>query len=290
MSNHNKIYVFFTALLISNFSLARIHDFETTHLKSTGGAGVGSILLEESAFLNPASISFYGLSSAYFQKDSLKTTDNQNGSYADKSNYGVVLAQGTPNMSGTFSYTNQKEDNETRKRFGISLSGPVGKGSAMGFSTRKSTDLNTSTNKTTEYYQTVFGVTHYINDQVTLGVVAYDPFKSKAHETKAMVGLQAGLLEYISAVIDIGADYTSSEISKKTIVKGGLQVKLLDDFYLRFGGFNDKIKSERGEGMGIAWIQPKLAFELALKNTRYTENALDIKKKDISFSISLRGF
>jgi len=48
---------------------------QTTRLKSTGGAGVGSILMEEATFLNPAPIAFYNLSSVYLQKTG---TDNSN--------------------------------------------------------------------------------------------------------------------------------------------------------------------------------------------------------------------
>ncbi len=44
------------------YAFTRVHDFETTRLKSTSGAGVGSILLEEAAVLNPASLSFFSIS------------------------------------------------------------------------------------------------------------------------------------------------------------------------------------------------------------------------------------
>ena len=45
-------------------------------------------------------------------------------------------------------------------------------------------------------------------------------------------------------------------------------MRILDDFYMRFGAFNDKAREEKGNGYGLGWVQPRLAFEFALKNTK----------------------
>lgn len=270
---------------------AKIHEFETTHLKSTAGTGVGSILTEESAFLNPAPLAFFSTSTFYFQKDSGKLTEQSVDQPKPKA-LGFVLSDGNPSLSGSVSYVNQEEEGLKRQRWGVSLSGPIADKSAMGVSVRQTKDETIATKNVQKYYQTVIGVTHALDEKTSLGIVAYDPFKSKGHETKALIGLQYVLMSYITASVDFGGDYTADEITKTLIYKGALQFKVLDDFYLRFGGFNDKSRAEKGNGFGLSWIQPRLSFEFALKNTTRDRNLAlnqtDAKLKETSFSVSIR--
>lgn len=275
-------------LLFSEKAQTKMHEFETSRLKSSGGAGVGSILLEESAFLNPSSSSFFNTSSLYYQRDSQKTSDNINTTFPKDINNGFVLADGNPELSGTLSYIIQKENDLKRKRWGASLSAPMSDRSTFGVSVRKSSDIVLQ--KTLSYYQTVFGVTHTLNESSTLGLVLYDPFKSKGDYTRALVGIQSAIVNYVSANVDVGADYTAKNISSTYKLAAALQIKVWDDFFIRVGGTNDKALQEKGEGFGIAWIQPKLAFEFAVKNTRSTQETEHYKTmRDISFSVSLRG-
>lgn len=289
MINRCSIFFLLATVTIHNFAFARIHEYQTTRTKSVGGGGTGSVLLEESAFLNPASISFFQTSSIFAQRDNYTSSDNANNSFPKKSSMGFVLAQGDPALAGTFSYINQKEGNIERKRFGISMSSPIANTSSLGFSVRDSKDLDKSTNTTTKYYQTVFGVTHIMSNSTTMGIVLYDPFKSKAKETKLLIGFQHNLFSYITGMFDVGADYNANEISKKTYLSAAVQIRVLDDFYLRAAGFNDKMLNEKGESYGIAWIQPRLAFEFAIKNTKDKSSLVEQKNKETSFSISLRG-
>lgn len=284
-----------SALFLSTSGLsiaqAKIHEFETTHLKSTAGTGVGSILTEESAFLNPAPLAFFTTSTFYFQKDTAKLTENNVAQPKPKS-LGFVLADGNPSLSGSLSYVDQEEENIKRKRWGLSMSGPIADKSAMGVSVRQSKDENTTDKSVQKYYQTVIGVTHSIDEKFSMGIVAYDPFQSKAHETKGLIGFQYILLTYITASLDFGGDYTSDEISKTLIYKGALQVKVLDDFYLRFGGFKDKLRAEKGNGFGLSWIQPRLSFEFAMKNISKDKdlsiNQNETKLKETSLAVSIR--
>jgi hypothetical protein len=291
--NHIKKTLSLSALLFtySTGAHSKIHEFETTHLKSTAGTGVGSILTEESAFLNPAPLAFFSTSSFYFQKDSAKFKKNAI-NQPDPKSVGFVLADGNPSLSGSLSYVTQEEEGLKRKRWGLSLSAPISDKSAGGISVRQTKDETLSTKHTQKYYQTVLGVTHALDEKFSMGIVAYDPFKSKAHETKALLGFQYVMQSYITASFDLGADYTSEEISKTLIYKGALQVKVLDDFYLRFGTFNDKERSEKGNGFGLSWIQPRLSIEFAIKNTKRESNLAlaesDATLKETSFSISAR--
>lgn len=256
-----------------------------------GGTGVGGVLAEESSFLNPAPLSFFTASSVYVQKDSDKLTENGVSQPKPKS-LGFVMADANPSLSGAISYVTQEEGIYKRKRWGANLAAPMSEASSFGVSVRSTTDENTTARTSKKYYQTVLGVTHSINESLTVGVVAYDPFKSQGHETKGLVGVQYSAMNYISLAFDFGGDYTNDNISKALIYKGALQFKVLDDFFLRFGGFNDKARSESGSGFGLAWVQPRLAFEFALKNTKRSSNLslaqTETTFKETSFSASIR--
>ena len=277
--------------MLSRNAHSKIHEFETTHLKSIGGSGVGGILVEEAAFLNPASLAFFTSSSVYAQKDLGKLTNDSVPAPRPKS-LGFVMADGNPSLSGSLSYVNQEEDIYTRKRWGLTLSGPVSEKSAFGVSVRQTTDENSSTQNSIKYFQAVLGVTHSIDEKLSLGIVAYDPFQSKGHETKAMIGAQYILMSYVTGSFDFGGNYYSDDISKSLLYKAGLQIKVLDDFFLRFGGFNDKNLGEQGNGYGLAWIQPRMSFEFALKNTKREKdislNRTELSFKETSFSVSIK--
>lgn len=255
------------------------------------GTGVGGVLAEEAAFLNPASLAFFNTATVYAQKDSGKLTANNIPQPKPKA-MGFVLADGNPSLSGSLSYVDQEEDIYKRKRWGLSMSSPAGEKSAFGVSYRQSTDENTQTAVVKKYYQTVIGVTHALDDKMTLGIVAYDPFKSKGQETKALIGFQYVLMSYVSGAFDFGGDYNSDEISRTLLYRGALQVKVLDDFFLRFGGFNDKLRAESGNGYGLAWIQPRLSFEVSLKNTKRSKDIgralAETSFKETSFAASIR--
>lgn len=280
-----------SVFLLSASAHSKIHEFETTHLKSMGGTGVGGLLVEESAFLNPASLAFFSTSSVYVQKDQAKlSTDGIAG--PNPKALGFVMTDGNPALSGSLSYITQEEDIYKRKRWGLSLSGPIAEKSSFGISARQTTDENSLDHSTLKYYQCVLGVTHAIDEKFSLGIVAYDPFKSKGKETRAMIGAQYVLMSYITGSFDFGGDYYSEEISKTLLYKAALQIKVLDDFYLRFGGFNDKSLSEKGNGYGLAWMQPRLSFEFALKNSKKTKNIslnqAESSFKETSFSGSIK--
>ena len=248
-------------------------------------------MVEEAAFLNPASLAFFTSSSVYAQKDLGKLSNDGISAPRPKS-LGFVMADGNPSLSGSLSYVNQEEDIYSRKRWGLTLSGPVAEKSAFGISVRQTTDENLSSKSSIKYFQTVLGVTHAIDEKLSLGIVAYDPFKSKGKETKAMIGAQYVLMTYITGSFDFGGDYYSEDISKSLLYKAGLQIKVLDDFFLRFGGFNDKILGEQGNGYGLAWIQPRMSFEFALKSTKRASdiglNRSELSFKETSFSVSIK--
>lgn len=277
---------------MSNLAVAKMHEFETTHTKSIAGTGVAGIYMEEAAFLNPASLAFFEQGNVYVQRDMMQIKDKDGNIVQKPKNTGVVLADGNPSLSGSLSYVNQEEGDLKRSRWGLSVSGPLNKQSAFGASVRKTKDENLTSKTESDYYQTVFGVTHAIDAQTSLGIVAYDAFNSKGDETKAILGLQHVFVDYITVALDFGGDYNADEISDTLLYRGGVQVRVLNDFFLRFGAFNDKSRQEKGNGFGLAWIQPRLAFEFAMKNTKQDAdlaiNRNESKIRETSFGVSLR--
>lgn len=275
-----------------NFAFAKIHEFETTHLKSRAGAGVAGIFMEESAFLNPASLAFFQSGNVYLQRNMLEFKDSDGNITHKPKATAVVLSDGNPNLSGSLSYITQEENNTRRKRWGLSTSAPLDRKSAFGVSVRKTKDENIDSGSTVDYYQTVLGVTHAIDASTSMGVVAYDAFNSKGDETKAMIGVQHIFVDYVTLALDLAANYQAEEIADTLIYRGGLQVRVLDDFYLRFGAFNDKEREEKGNGFGLAWVQPRLGLEFAIKNTKQkanlAQNRAESKLKEAAFSVSLR--
>ena len=279
-------------LLSSNFAFAKIHEFETTHMKSMAGTGVAGVFMEESAFLNPASLAFFQKADVYFQRDMLQFKDPNGNIIQKPKSTGVVLADGNAGLSGSLSYLSQEEGNDKRSRWGLTAAAPLSASSAFGTSVRKTKDENSVANKNKSYYQTVIGVTHAISQETTLGVVAYDAFNSAADETKAIIGFQHSLADYVTFAADLGANYNSDEIGDTLLYRGGVQLKVLTDFFIRFGAFNDKGRQEKGNGYGISWIQPRLAFEFAMKNTKQEANTTilrpESKLREVSFGVSLR--
>lgn len=255
------------------------------------GTGVGAILTEEAAFLNPASLAFFTASTIYVQKDSGKFTEDNVIKSKPKA-LGFVITDGNPALSGSLSYVTQEEENFVRKRWGLTLSSPVSDKSAFGISLRQSKDEDTTNRTTLKYFQTVLGVTHSVDEKFSIGIVAYDPLKSKGKETKALIGLQYILLNYITGNFDFGGDYTQDDLSKTIQYKAALQIKVLDDFFLRVGGFNDKARAEKGSGFGLSWIQPRLSFEFAIKNTKRAQDSIlrqtDASFKETSLAASIR--
>ena len=290
--NQIKKSFLIASLFTTNLAMAKIHEFETTHSKSIAGTGVAGIYMEESAFLNPASLAFFQQGDVYFQRDILQIKDKDGNIIQKPKNTGIVMADGNPSLSGSLSYVHQEEENLKRSRWGLTMSSPLSQNSAFGVSVRKTKDEDIIKNVKSSYYQTVFGVTHAIDPRTSLGIVAYDAFNSKGDETKAILGLQHIFVDYITVAMDFGGDYNSDEISDTLLYRGGVQVKVLNDFLLRFGAFNDKSRQEKGNGFGLAWIQPRLAFEFAMKNIKQGAilaiNKNESKIRETSFGISLR--
>ena len=276
---------------------APFEDFQTTRLKSTAGAGVASVLMDESTILNPAPLAMFNVSSIYFQRSGADLDIDSNSGLGrtvqDKST-AIIVSDSNGGVSGSLSYLAQTQGANERKRFGVSVSSMIGQRSAFGVSYRfnkEETNLDGLGMVKTSTRQGSLGILHALSPSFTLGLVAVDPLKAVPGETKGIVGGQYVFNDFISIMLDLGADYNNN-LADSVLYRAAMQFKIYNDFFLRFGAHDDKAIKEKGTGVGIGWVQPKLSIDFALRNSERSEDALaatkEQKLKESSFSVSYR--
>jgi len=260
-----------------------MRDYQTTRLSSTAGTGVGSVLMDEATFLNPAPLSFYRIGSFYFQKTNLKT----NNSGTETKGIILVASDSKGKIGGSISYQSFEQNEDERKRISASLSSPIAQKSAFGITYRMTEDIITDQNNrqtTTKYKQFLIGICHALSRDFTIGFLVIDPTEVIPSDSKAFVGFQYVYKDFITIMADLGSNWDGN-LSNNLLYRGGMQFKILSDFYLRFGTFQDKMTLEKGSGAGLSWVSPKLTFNLA---ANYINTKLDQEIRETSFSASYR--
>jgi hypothetical protein len=302
-TNFNRFKVFsqivccLSLTLSLGYAKTSLHQLETTRLKSTAGAGAGSILLEEATVLNPAAMAFYQSSSLYFQKSGMDI-EAENDPYKrtskDSGSTSFIVTDAKGGVKGSLAYYQQTEGFNEQKQISLGMAMPTGKASALGvsFSHRMLTLSDDGASQVEQKFnQFNFGASHVVSKNVSLGLVVIDPLKKTKNETKAIVGMQYSFENFISLITDIGADY-NEDPAESLLYRAALQFRIFEDFFLRFGTFRDYDKEETGSGMGLSWVQPKLSVDLAMKNSKTEKNIekeIEAEKfKETSFSLSYR--
>ena len=270
-------------------------SFETTRLKSTGGAGVASALVNEASILNPAPMAFFKVSSIYLQKGSADVTESRPGeSFAGEqpADFAAIISDTKGDTSGSLGYLKTSSGYSKRNQFVAAIAKAAGKQSSLGVTTKFTNDeiSDDGINITKKSYkQFNFGIAHALTPSFTIGLVAIDPLGEIEQERRTLIGGQYVYRDMLSVMIDLGADQNNN-LSNMLLYRGALQLKVYNDFFLRVGTFNDKGLGEKGNGVGLGWVGPKLVFEAALKNTTINEDLAKARKgqeiKDTSFSIS----
>jgi hypothetical protein len=284
----NFLFLWLFLSLVSFNVVARVHPYETTRLKSTGGAGVGSILLDESAVLNPAPLAFYNTGTIYVQKiDAAYDTESVNGvTTTEDTTKSVMVSDAKGNLKGSLGYFHQIEGNAKRKRISGSVASRVGGNSAMGVAywhTKDYNDLAENPETEDKYNQVVFGVSHALNQEFSMGVIVIDPLKVKPEDNRFVVGFQYLYREFIALMTDVGSNY-NYDLSPNLLYRAAIQFKFYNDFYARIGIFDDKMLMEKGNGIGLSWVGPKLILDGAFKNTSPKGESLS----DISYGTKVR--
>lgn len=263
-------------MLLTQSVLARVHEYETTRLKSTGGTGVGSILMNESLLLNPAPLALFNVTTITYQRDDVSLVDrnpsraSSPNSFNGKShNNGYFFAEGTNKVKGAFAYLDQSEGKDSRQRFSTALGFPVSDTLALGTGYRYTRELSHVDRGDERFnYSTItLGLTHIIEPNFTMGLMIEDPTKSKAKRTRGIFGIQYVAKDLITLMADVGSDY-NKDLADGLVTKVATQIKLISDFYLRAGVFQDKLAAETGNGWGLGWVGPKLVLDFGMKSTK----------------------
>ena len=276
MANITLLYSLFLSLIFSLCNIetqARVHDYETTRLKSTAGAGVGSLLANESALLNPASMAFFSSSSFYFQKEQFEYSEQSEKKQAASPIYsalsesrGIIFTDSRSPLRGALAHQKQQEGPFQRRRLSMALASVMNRDSALGLLFRKTTDIGPSLAKD-KYYQLVIGSTRIIDEKFTVGAIIIDPLKVKPQDVRAIVGGQYVFKNILTFMFDIGGNY-AQDLAESRLFRGAFQLGFLKDFFLRAGVFEDRSLDEKGNGFGVAWLGPKLVLEASVKKTK----------------------
>lgn len=276
-------------------------EIQTTRLKSTAGAGVASMLMDEASFLNPAPIAFYDISSFYASRIVSTTTVDENESIhsQDNSNLGplgkgkslmIVASDAKGPLKGSLSFVQTKENDTKYQQWAMALAAPIAPQSSLGLWGRRiSTTELKNYSKEKPLYQMAIGAYHAIDSQLSFGLVFIDPLKSSqdAKDSCLQLGGQYLFRELVSLILDIGGN-PYKNIQDKNFYKAAIQLKVFTDLYFRAGIFKDRTKNESGSGLGGGWLTPKLNIEGALRNVQEDRQTTKINRKEVSFSLSYR--
>lgn len=283
-------------IMLYSFSLfARIPNYETTRLKSTAGTGVGSLLMDEASILNPAPLAFFNVTSLYYQQTRTAISPSPANNPPKPELMGFIVSDAGNSMKGSLSYQKQAINFNERERWALALASPMGKKSSMGVTYRRTTDLISkdygASHEKSTFSQIVIGIFHAISSDFTLGLAFIDPTKVREEDVRALTGAQYNYKQFVVLMLDIGTNYNDN-ISDTFLYHTALQVKVFSDFFIRCGIFKDNGLNEKGNGIGLGWVQPKLVFELAIKNTtvagKIEQNLPEEEIKETSFSLSYR--
>lgn len=251
--------------LFSNNSFAFMQDIETAQLKSTGGAGVGSLLLNEASILNPASAPFHSKSSVYYSKENvvLKNQNNQRSrDFKNGERELFVITDTSSNVKGGFAVERSKIDQN--KRFRISSSGAAtfSESTSMGLLLKYTEDKYAQSHLT--YTQLDFGLMHIVKKGLSFGLLVKNPTHANREDPVAILGMHYNIFANMDLILDVGTAYEDKP-EDNTLQRAALQLQVFNSLFLRTSQFYDKISEISGTSWGFSWVGPKLSIEYAYK-------------------------
>lgn len=262
----NRLSIVVLLSLLTTAAHAKINRLDSTRLISTAGTGIGSVLLNEAAFLNPASIYFFKKSSLYYQNGSTnleESSEFRSNDYKEGKNEVFEITDTSARLKGAFSYQTQSENGETRKRITSSASNHLDKNTSFGVLYRYTED---KTDRHNVFHQAVFGLTHIHDKRLSYGLILEDPFLANRVDTKLAAGFQYSLTGNFIVMGDAGANY-NDEPEENNFWRSAVQVQFFQHFFLKYGIFEDSIENLRGNAYGLSWIGPRLGIEYAYRKS-----------------------
>ena len=268
----NKYFYILFCILISSITHSSIVEIQQTpRLKSTGGVGVGAVLLDEATLLNPAPMAFFQIGALYYQKNNRSTESS-----TEATNTLFIASDSKGRVGGSVSY----DKNNDYKLINISLAAPVSEKSAMGVTYR-----NYRSERGIKLNTFDIGVSHAITEFFTLGAVIKNPQRKSDLDTRFIIGGQFVYQDFISILLDLGSDWENT-LKEDIIYGAGLQFKTFNDIYLRLGASKDRKLNRSQSGVGLSWVSPKILLNVAVSNIE--EESSEETIKDTSFSISYK--
>lgn len=295
-------FVSLAFLFMTLNAVAQVRPFQTTRLHSTGGAGVASMLVAESAVLNPAPLAFFADTFVSYQNTKTDIRSESDDREADGRGFptgsrseGYFLFDNASTLKGGFSYQVQRENGFRRKRGTVTMAAPIGDNMSYGVLYRYTEDSRPdwyASSKHKVSHPFTMGLSWIPMTKLTVGFVWDDPTRALKGESRALAGVQYNLTDDLIAMLDAGGDPTADFYDKR-IWRGALQYNLFLDFFIRGGKFQDRALNLEGEAWGLSWTGPKLGVDFAMKNSRQIQSKTGYlyeneKLQDVSFTANLR--
>ena len=271
-----SIFILLIASTNSAFSFTGIPDMETTRLKTQAGAGVGGILLNESAILNPASIVFLKESSIYYQKDNNELEEegeDRSRKFKNSQNEMVIITDNSSSVKGGVSYQYQNTEQGKRTRYSINLASAYDKTSSLGISIKHSNEDSYLLSES--YTQVLLGYTKNFTSKFSAGFTINDPGQVQDDYFKYTVGVQYTINQFFLVLADFGSGDVEN-YEDHSFTKVALQLNTFQRWFLRYGRFHDKMLNQNGVGFGLSWVGPKFSLDYAFKNYEQIEEKADI--------------
>jgi len=275
------------------FSYTGLVDAQTTRLSSNAGAGVATILLNESALLNPASIVFLKENAFYFQQSTEKIEEKASSrttKFQEIEENLYILSDTTSGMNGAFAYQYRKEENGSRVRYSTSLSKPYGRSTGLGVIVNYSNENSTLINDS--YFHFVLGLMTVTNEDLIFGLTIVDPSQEVAEYFKYTAGVQYTLNSLVNIVFDIGSGDVEN-YGDEAFIRWSVQLQAFMNTFLRYGTFHDQMLNRKGTALGLSWNGPRFSFDYSHKLSSIIYDSDDNVLKDeelleTSFGITVK--
>jgi hypothetical protein len=262
-------------LVFLSSSYAFISDYETARVQSSAGAGVASLLINESTVLNPASIAFFKQSTFYYQKGEHSLNDKnrlRNNDFKNGNDEFISFADTSSPINGGFSYQYQNLESGKRIRYAASFSNNLSKDSAFGLIYRYTDEKSDIIDDT--YHQAVIGYSKIFTEKVSFGFTIVDPVHTVSEYFHYTAGVQYAFNEFFTAIADIGSGDVQNP-DKSGFTKLALQVQSFRQLFIRYGQFHDQYKNFKGSSYGISWVGPKISLDYAYKSSEKISSVSD---------------
>jgi hypothetical protein len=295
------------ALFFSSFSYHCLADkkpiraWETTQMKSMGGAGLANLTMINGLYNNAAMLSFFTNSLAYLQINSAKLensiTANRNANYGNDNpprGFTFGLTDASNVNKGGVSYQDYSESGIQRKRYSFSSAAMLGRDMSIGGQYNYTTDKYKNSSTTAElddkFHEGNFSFSYLVTPKMNLSLLWFDPFRSSGYESKTMVATQFTVIEKVLVFVDLGWDVKSA-FQQTYILNWATEINFYQGFYIRYGRFLDHIINQQGDGMGLGWNTERFSLEFAMKNSERKSDKGSFllageKLKETSFSLT----